>query len=845
MFKDIDKTIIYYGVYGTDSEEINQADILCTARKKFFESSCIPQKARGNVKTSLGLNNYSYVIEIGVSLRYRMITKDGKQLARVFDTAGGYFAETLDYFHRPLKRAYFNKLHKWLKTEFISPNDRTIKYTVYPSRDGEIPVIILKENNFETVLYAFTAEMDNTTSAHLNKLTGTPRIFCSTSFGNFYFCTKQNYTERKKALEEVINPTYFSTEVYASWTSDDEPKTHHPAPPPQPEIKKELPVITEPPAIPEPPQTPAPYERKCVFSGECPYETAEKLLIESNGQKFFYFGELSDNKRHGIGKTVMPNGQTAYEGNYQNNQRHGMGVHYYKSGKLCYAGNWHNNQKSDLGVAFSPDDNSAFIGQWRNGDSVGIGAFFDCKGNLLYLGNAENGVKNGAGITYNYDNKAFFVGKYENGKFLDSGTLFDSKGNLLYTGGYKNNQKNGVGTSYHVNGSVIYQGHWLNDMYDGEGVLRTSNGCTLKGSFKLGKADGPCILSDKNGKIIYNGNFENDLYNGKGRLFLENGNYADGQFLNGQPTGIFKEYNSNDHLVYSGEWADMHRCGIGTEYKHGDKIYEGEFKNSLYSGKGIQLFNGNIIYKGSFLNGMRDGYGVELWNNQTYYQGMWKGDVYNGSGILFENSKPRYVGIFKDGKMHGRINEISDNKIIRKSIYENGILIYTCDYDQNGSVTYYGSIADGLRNGMGCTFAPSHEKNFEGIFRSDSPSKPMKIIFRELEDIPPCPELQNTPYETFRKSPEFAIEKNISVANTSGIFTGSMKNKLPDGEGTILYSDHRYTGSFSNGVPNGHGIIYMSDGSTKKGSFSLKPFEEFSQLKFHDITYYFKDEVSE
>ena len=840
MFKDIDKTIIYYGVYSTDSENINENDILCSARKKFFESSCTTQKARGNVKTPLGLNNYSYVLEIGVSLRYRMITKDGKQLARVFDTAGGYFAETLDYFHRPIKRAYFNKLHKWLKTEFISPNDRTIKYTVYPSRDGEIPVIILKENNFETVLYAFTAEMDNTTSVHLNKLTGTPRIFCSTSFGDFYFCTKQNYTERKKALEDVINPTYFSTEVYASWTSDDEPKI----PQPQRESQKELPVIPETPIIIEQPQNNSPYEKPCIFSGKCPYESAEKQIIESNGQTFFYFGELSDNKRYGIGRTVMQNSQTAYEGNYNNDMRNGMGVHYYKSGKLCYAGNWKDNKKSDLGVAFSPDDNSAFIGRWIDGNSVGIGAFFDCKGDLLYLGNAENGVKNGAGITYNYDDKAFFVGKYENGNFLNAGTLFDSKGNLLYTGGYKNGQKNGIGTSYHLNGSVIYHGQWLNDLYDGEGILHTPDGSILKGHFKLGKACGQCTLSDKNGKVIYKGDFENDLYNGKGRIFLKNDSYADGQFISGKPTGTFKEYDSDNQLIYSGEWSDMHRNGNGIEYKYGDKIYEGEFKNSLYNGKGKQLFNGNVIYEGSFSDGMRDGYGVELWNDTIYYQGMWKSDLYNGSGILFDNGKPRYIGIFKDGKMHGRINEIADNKIIRKSVYDSGILVYTCDYNENGSVKYYGSIADNVPNGMGCTFASSNEKTFEGLFRNNAPHKPMKIIFREFDEIPPCPELKDTPYEIFRISPEFAIEKQIKIAGVNGIFTGSVKNKLPNGQGTVLFSDHRYTGSFSNGLPNGNGIVYMSDGSTKTGIFSLKPFEKSSELPFQDITYYFKDEVS-
>ena len=858
MFKDIDKNIIYYGVYGTDSENFDENDILCNVRKKFFETG-VSQKGRGNVKTADGLNNYSYVMETGVSLRFRMITKDGKQLERVFDTAGGYFAETLDSLHRPIKRAYFNKLHKWLKTEFISRHDKTVKYTVFPSKDGDKPVILLKENGMESILYPFCAEVDMKTSQQLNKLTGTPRILCSTNFGNLYFCTKQNFAERKKALEDVVNPTFFSTEVYASWSSDDvvttkspetkpENKTESPTPPPPETPKKQEKIsenLKEPEILIEQNQNYAPYERKCIFSGECPYEVAEKQIIKANDKNYFYFGEINQNKRHGKGRTVMPNGETAFEGHYKNDMRDGMGVHYYQSGKLCYAGNWNENKKDGFGVAFSPDNSSTFVGQWNENQSVNIGAFFDCKGNLLYLGNIENGTKNGAGITYNYDNKAFFVGKYENGKFLNSGTLFDSKGNLLYTGEVKNNLQNGTGTSYSPDGSVIYKGQWLDGLYNGDGVLYMQNGGSLKGSFKNGKACGDCTLTDINGKIIYTGGFENDIYNGMGKIFLNDSSYAEGEFKNGEPVGIFNEYSSDKNLIYCGEWTDMQRNGQGIEYKNGEKIFEGEFKNSIYDGFGKQFFNGNVIYTGSFSNGMRNGYGIELWNNEMYYEGIWKNGLYNGCGILFSNGQPLYIGTFKNGKPHGRINEISDGKIVRRSIYENGVLIYACEYSPDGSVEYYGSISDGMHNGMGCTFAPSCEKIFEGIFRNNSPEKPMKVIFREFDEIPPCTQLENTPYETLRKTPEFSIEKNISVGNAHGIYTGSMKNSLPDGMGTVLFSDHRYTGSFSDGKPCGHGIIYMSDGSVKTADFSIEPFENSFQIQFNGITYYYKNEVSE
>ena len=51
MFKDVDRTIIYYGVYDTDTEVFDETDILCTVRKKFFETRST-QKGRGNIKTA-------------------------------------------------------------------------------------------------------------------------------------------------------------------------------------------------------------------------------------------------------------------------------------------------------------------------------------------------------------------------------------------------------------------------------------------------------------------------------------------------------------------------------------------------------------------------------------------------------------------------------------------------------------------------------------------------------------------------------------------------------------------------------------------------------------------------
>ncbi len=582
-------------------------------------------------------------------------------------------------------------------------------------------------------------------------------------------------------------------------------------------------------------------QTECVFASECPYEMIDKQIIEAGGRQYYYFGDLDGGKRSGRGRTVMKNGDTAYEGQYLDDKRSGFGVYYYKSGKLCYTGNWKQNKREGLGIAFSPNDGSAFVGEWHEDRSVNVGASFDSEGKMLYAGNVDNGRKNGTGITYNDEDKTFFVGKYKDGEFLGTGTQFDSEGTLLYTGEYRDNKRCGSGTSYNGDGTVEYKGQWLNNQYDGEGKLNLPDGGMLKGSFKNGKAYGKCVLTDSDGKVIYTGSFVDDNYNGTGRLYSDDGSYAEGRFVDGEPTGIFNEYTKDKKLVYCGEWTDMHRNGRGIEYRDGEKIYEGEFRDSVYHGEGKLFENGRHVYSGAFSEGKRCGFGVEFKEEEIIYRGMWSENKYNGCGILYRDGEARFVGMFSDGMRNGRINEIQNHKVIRRSLYKDNVLTYMCEYSPDGSLEYYGGVKENMRNGMGCSFMASCEKQFEGIFKNGKHEKAMKVVLKELSALPICQELENTEYDLYRKTPQYIIEKPISNGKASGIYTGRLKDGRPDGSGTILYSDHRFTGIFDEGKPEGEGIIYMNDGRERKGYFSTKPFTDCETVILSDITYYYSE----
>ena len=939
IFQEIDKELVYYGVYYTPVELWDGKDIICLARKRYFETGS-RQKKRSTVKTESGVLNYSYNMEDGMPLRYKK-TRGSQPLERSVENGAGYDIEQLDAARRPGKRSHFDRHHRWLGTDHLSP-DKSVVCSITPVMVGERSALSVKDPSGERVLYPFALSFDKELTTRLNIAAGEPDIFCVTNAGSFYFCTEEDAAKRREALQQLlheaeqsdsadrksterhIEPAFMispqqtdrntgldlknSKAVYideapsaekdaAFFSKLESIAKEHTEPDLKTEQKPEK-IQSEQPADntkapdakaeqpadstnapdakaeqsadstnakeskdeqpPEEAQEAADQggipglqiekgdlltarEPECAFAGECPYETVDKQIIESGGRRYFYFGELDGSKRSGRGRTVMKTGATAYEGEYQDDKRNGFGVYYYKTGKLCYTGSWKENKREGLGVAFSSADGSVFVGQWKEDISVNVGATFDRTGSLLYAGGIQNGKQHGAGITYNENDKTFFVGKYRDGVFLKTGTQFSAEGELLYTGGYQDNCRCGEGISYRSDGSVCYRGEWKNNRYHGEGTLYLENGGTISGTFRNGKANGQATLTDRNGRIIYFGSFADDNYNGTGRLFSEDGGYAEGRFVDGEPTGVFNEYTADKKLVYCGEWTDMHRNGRGIAYHNGEKCYEGEFSDSLYHGEGKLYENGSAVYIGTFVAGKRQGFGIAYQNNEMCYKGLWKNDAYSGCGILYTANEARFVGEFENGKLHGRVNEIASRKVIRKSIYEKGERVYTCEFSPDGSLAYYGNMNGDLRSGMGCSFIASAEKQFEGIFRSNEPEKPMKVVLRELSELPRCKELENTEYELYRITPEYVIEKTIDTAGATGLYSGRLKNGKPDGNGTILFSDHRYTGSFVDGKPSGEGIVYGNSGEEYRGIFSTEPLPDCRTLLLSEITYYYTE----
>ena len=176
----------------------------------------------------------------------------------------------------------------------------------------------------------------------------------------------------------------------------------------EPEITEEPEAIEEPEIIEE---TEALEETE--NSEETEEEPSEAVALEEPGADsviqtrqgdYAYYGSLDENgKREGRGRTVTPDGLTAYEGGYSADKRNGFGVCYYKDGSANYIGDWVTGNRSGKGVGFRRSDGTMHAGRWSNNKPDGFGARFDKNGDFLDVCTYVDGKRSGKSVSFDED----------------------------------------------------------------------------------------------------------------------------------------------------------------------------------------------------------------------------------------------------------------------------------------------------------------------------------------------------------------------------------------------------------------------------------------------------------
>lgn len=822
---------VFYNVYlyGFDSEK---CDILADIRKKYLSTGL---KSKDKVFLTADGNSQKiyYTIENSKPLKWKKTLNGETVQTSVAQNDGGYYIESSNG-SKVIKKQYFNNSHFWVKTEYFDELIKSNNCSLVPWKHENNAAIIKYgvDSQKPVILYAVSTPDNKELLKELISY-APPEAAAYTSEGYFCFCDEEAYkrwneflnkkdsSHNEKTVPRSKNGFTFDSNIANPakakdiFTGAEIFEGEKAEPIKEASVKITSPVLNKTTEISIP---------------------VDKVIKANENEDYYYCGSLDkQNNRMGYGRTILPNGKTAYDGHYLYDMRDGFGAYYYKNGKPCYVGNWKSNKRNGLGIAFRTSDYSTHIGQFENDAPKGNCARFDKSGSLSYVGNWSKGTKSGVGIEVS-ENGSYIISSYTKGEASSIASIVSADGLLQYSGEVRDGVKQGFGTAFKKDGTIEYSGEFKNNKKSGTGKLYLDDGSVISGKFKNNKPDGICMLYNTQGAILCKGKFTNGGLNGEGIKYFDDGSYISGVFENGNPVGSISLFNRQSDLIYKGEMLNGKFNGEGIIYQNGEKVFEGKFIDGIKSGTGKIFQNGECIYMGSFLEDKRNGFGIEYKDGKPYFTGLWENDLHSKAGILSCGSI-KYIGEFKSGKLDGRVNIIKNNSVSECCLYENGLCVYACKYSNDGShIEYEGNIKDEKREGMGCTFTDYGEKDFEGIFKDDKPFKAMKISLKALASLPSFESLQSTDYQKYISCPEFAVEKPMGVC----IYSGGMLNGLPNGRGTAIYGSHRYTGLFKNGSSSGKGKIYLNDGTEINGTFFDSAASGTKDFSSDGIQYYYK-----
>lgn len=839
-----DNAVIYTVYLNGEDDADKNSDILLEARRRYFVTH---KKVKDKIFFTSGIDSVrcAYQIDVNKPMKWKKEVNNKLTEESQRQASGGYTVICNDLSGTLRKKLYFSNSNLWEKTEYYKNGFISATVSSVKSND-EITLAIQYSTQPPQILTAYKNVADSQ-----NIITASAQ----TSEGEFFFAlpVEDKVQKPENAEDEMIKRKGFffdASLIYGDITTLDIRNNSNPTNSPKGEIKesnvKPAEDVKADVTVDEPIAESAPIEELTIGDAreeaanvvsENKIATAQKEIEISPKERYSYFGSLNkEGDRHGAGATLTKKGAVIYSGSYDKDKRSGFGAQFYKNGKLAYVGRWADDKKNGFGVAFL-SDGSISTGNFENDKKKGISARFTADGNLTSVMSYQGDSSHGAAVTVDSNSGNLIVQKCDNGKMKNPVTVLNSQGGIIYNGEMTDGKYNGTGKLFDRNGNVKYSGEFKDNIQNGKGILYLDDNSTVSGEFSNGNIKGEAVHRAQDGTILYRGGFKNGEYHGKGTIYKSDGSYYSTSFENGKEKGAISVFTKDGELTYKGAIKNGEYNGNGALYQGGTKIYEGAFVNGKKSGLG-RLFSDELcIYMGSFENDKRSGFGISYKNNSIVYSGFWDDDNYSGCGVLHNSGNELdYAGSFADNKMNGRVNVIKNGSLFKECIYENGNCTYMREYDADGAVLYEGSVVDGAREGMGCSYTKYGEKLFEGIFKYGEPYKPMRVIPKQLSELEYCDKLKDTPYINYKKPPVFVSEQFLG----EGIYSGSLQNGKPYGNGTMLYTDHRYTGGFKNGKPCGEGVLYFGDGKEVSGEFAERSNDDTIAYEFSGAIYYLK-----
>ncbi len=464
--QNISRDILIYSVLASDFERLDfKDDALAGVRANYFNAHCAPQAEKTDILVDGKPHSLSYALRSGEPLAWKMMC--GNRPVQTVNRASDGSYSVISYGDNGVifKRQYFDGNHLWLRTEYY---DRTLENrlaaVIRPqygedtmmlrrqlfSQDGVdacdlYPSLTAPKQRCAALVYsnagmvwfdarfrpAQTAPADNAKAEGGFRFT--KEAFLSAGTADVLELQNAPYLSEEDVLQ-AGTPVY-TPDVPQEYSAYDKiaeilfeaQKTNknlfgelaslNPQPEPEEDPLEEAPAAAEAPAEqqPEPEKTAEPVAVEAATSAGEPAPTSE---IATRDGAYAYYGALDENHlRTGRGRTVTPDGVTAYEGDYVADKRDGFGVCYYKEGSPNYVGDWKSGNRSGRGVGFRRSDGTIHVGKWHNNKPDSFGARFDREGNFIDVCTYVNGKRNGKSVSFDADGN-LVVKIWKNGELV-------------------------------------------------------------------------------------------------------------------------------------------------------------------------------------------------------------------------------------------------------------------------------------------------------------------------------------------------------------------------------------------------------------------------------------------
>ena len=535
-------------------------------------------------------------------------------------------------------------------------------------------------------------------------------------------------------------------------------------------------------------------------------------------------------------------GMERYQGEFKDDKRHGRGTCIFPDGSR-YTGEWHSGLLSGDG-RFEHTNGDVFVGTLANKRRV--------RGKLTWS----------SGDTYDGD---FGADDEPSGE----GSLHLVLENVVHTGKFLNGQPHGQGERRELGSGEVRRGEFDGDELHGEGEETLPGGLAHRmgaerytGQFERGVRTGrgrlqTCGLgeaawAEDAWTRSWAGTWENGEPASDCEELIERsasgGASGSGGGSSGSGGGSGGGGSSSDgsgwaEVHYSGGWKHGTRHGFGKQTEPGGATYEGEWHRGHMEGRGTHHDpSTRESYTGEFLAGRRHGHGEVARPGGWRFVGKFEVGAQRGEGTLtFGARRSDEAHAAADGRGGDGSGDGSDDVDVGgdgagDTVHGAGFL----DFELHGpglrtyanGDSYEGELAGPamLPNGRG-TRLYADGGSLEGHF-ADGEAEGEARLTSAAGDVYEGPVRRSLPsgYGTWVGSngARFEGEFERGARHGSGrliqadgaTIDGHWRNGLLDGRAEVVSADGaRYAGDFVAGKRDGHGMARRADGSMYDGQW--------------------------